>query len=135
MMQMTDNEKMDNKMRWVSIIIMFFVWYLLRNDRMFPLYGMSIQIVTLGSMEWFYICHWFGKAPITILQFIGIMAPMCGITILANMVSILHNWIAFILFLGIDFVLTIAIQLLDKEVRQQLRSSSIVKRYCPKLFM
>lgn len=70
-MLMTGHEKQDNRIRETATAAMLGMMLLMREDRLFVLYGLCAQtILETGSKYWF-VCRWMKKAPIPLKVYLG----------------------------------------------------------------
>lgn len=71
LLQMTENEKKDNRCREISIVLMFLVFVLYRDHPLFAVYGLSIQTLTESVSKYVLVCKWLGKPPVSVGTFIS----------------------------------------------------------------
>lgn len=69
LMQMTGNEKTDNRFRWIAILGMVAVMFLSSRDRLFVLYGLCAQTTIEAVGKYLYVCHWMEEPPVGIAQY------------------------------------------------------------------
>ena len=62
-LQMTGNEKIDNRIRASALAVMGAVMLLTRTDPWFVLYGLCAQVSLEAAAKYIYICRWMKKAP------------------------------------------------------------------------
>ncbi len=62
-LQMTGNEKMDNRIRLCALGIMAAVMLLTVKDSYFVLYGLCTQVAVEAVAKYVYICRWMKRAP------------------------------------------------------------------------
>ena len=62
-LQMTGNEKTDNRIRACALAIMGAVMVLTHSDPWFVLYGLCTQIALEAVAKYIYICRWMKQAP------------------------------------------------------------------------
>ena len=63
-LQMTGNEKMDNRCRAGALLVMLAVMVLTIQDSYFVLYGLCAQIASEAVAKYIYVCCWMKKAPV-----------------------------------------------------------------------
>ena len=68
-LQMTGNEKTDNRIRFLALLGMGAVMLLTRSDAYFVLYGLCFQVAAEAAAKYLYICRWMTKAPTGILTY------------------------------------------------------------------
>ena len=69
-LQMTGNEKTDNRIRFWALIGMGAVMLLTRSDAYFVLYGLCFQVAAEAAAKYVYICRWMKKAPTGLLTYV-----------------------------------------------------------------
>ena len=62
-LQMTGNEKTDNRIRACALVLMGLVMLLTLSDRYFVLYGLCAQVAAEAAVKYFYICRWMKRSP------------------------------------------------------------------------
>ena len=62
-LQMTGNEKTDNRIRAWALVLMGLVMLLTRSDRYFVLYGLCAQVAAEAAVKYIYICRWMKQSP------------------------------------------------------------------------
>jgi len=70
LMQMTENEKQDNRCREIAILAMIMVFIIFRKNSLFALYGLCIQTFMESVSKYIFVCKWLGKSPIRIKTYI-----------------------------------------------------------------
>lgn len=68
-LQMTGNEKTDNRIRFWALIGMGAVMLLTRADAYFVLYGLCVQVAAEAAAKYIYICRWMKRAPTGLLTY------------------------------------------------------------------
>ncbi len=71
LMQMTDHEKEDNRCREGSIAVMFLVFFLLRRNPLFTLYGLAVQTLLEAASKYIFVCHTMKQAPVRTRTYLG----------------------------------------------------------------
>ena len=67
-LQMTGNEKTDNRIRAGALVIMAIVVLTLRS-KWSVLIGLCVQVAVEAAVKYFYICRWMKKAPTGLLTY------------------------------------------------------------------
>lgn len=62
-LQMTGNEKNDNRIRAWALGLMGLVMLLTRRDHYFVLYGLCVQVAAEAAAKYFFISRWMKRAP------------------------------------------------------------------------
>lgn len=121
LMQMTNNEAIDNMIRWGSVGVMILTWILLRNNSMFALIGMTVQVALEGVLKYGYVCYWFKRMPISIIRYVVMWMPITFSSILVKYCFAFQNDVAKVLFSVIIVAfLSIGIELTDKNMRNKI---------------
>lgn len=120
LMQMTGQEKTENHMRWITIALMFFVWFVMRENRFFAIYGLCAQAISEGLIKYFFVCRWFKKAPISIWRYGLLWLPAIIICISIHLLKLSENYLALFLSCGLCFISTGFILIMQEDVRHQL---------------
>lgn len=63
-LQMTGNEKMDNKCRETALIAMIVIMAVAYKSSYFVLYGLCGQVAIEAVLKYRYVCKWMGKSPV-----------------------------------------------------------------------
>ena len=117
---MTGCEKVENRLRWSTVGIMFLVMILMRHNRLFALYGMCTQALSEGILKYIYVRRWFKIPPVPIWQQILLWIPSLAISAIAVLCKISTSFIAIIPAVICAVVLSSAIELCDKEIRNKV---------------
>ena len=64
LMQMTGNERMDNRCREAAVLLMILIFALMRKDPLFALYGLGVQTLAESVSKYICVCRWLKKAPV-----------------------------------------------------------------------
>lgn len=79
-LQMTGNEKTDNRIRATALAVMGVVMLLTRSDPWFVLYGLCSQVALEATVKYLYICRWMKRAPTDLWTYIKWwILPTCAI--------------------------------------------------------
>lgn len=119
LMQMTGQEKTENHMRWITIALMFIVWFAMRENRFFAIYGLCAQAILEGFLKYFYVCRWLKKAPISIWRYGLLWFPAIIICVSTHLLNLSENYLALFLSCGLCFVTTGFILIMHKDIRCQ----------------
>lgn len=117
MLQMTGSERVCNRNQWVSIGGMVLVWILLRKEPLFAVYGLCVQAVIEGGMNYYAVCKWFGRNIIPIKNYILLWLPGLIIRIMADLAGWQYSFIAFILSTGIVLLWNVAFAMCDPMIK------------------
>lgn len=120
-LQMTGNEKIATINQWISIIVMAVSWLVLHNSTYFVVYGLCIQAVVEGILEYITICLWMKRFVVSPQQFLKLWAPIVIISIFVNFVHLNNSFIALAISVLIIGVINVIIAANDKMVRESLQ--------------
>lgn len=70
-LQMTGNEKPDNRCREYALLAMVVIMVLTRKDAYFVLYGLCTQVGLEAVGKYSYMCRWMAKSPVTLLRYLS----------------------------------------------------------------
>ena len=70
-LQMTGNEKTDNRLRAGSLVLMVLVMALTIKSDYFVLYGLCAEVSAEAIAKYIYICRWMKRAPVGVLAYAG----------------------------------------------------------------
>ena len=66
LMQMTENEKNDNRFREVALVIMVLIFVAMRKNPFFVLYGLCAQTAIESVGKFVFISRWMGGTPVRV---------------------------------------------------------------------
>lgn len=116
-LQMTGSEQVCNRNQWVSIGGMILVWILLRKEPLFAVYGLCVQAVIEGGMNYYAVCKWFGRNIIPIKNYILLWLPGLIIRIMADLAGWQYSFIAFVLSTGVVLLWNVAFAMCDPMIK------------------
>ncbi len=70
LMQMTGNERMDNRCRELAILMMFIIFFVMHKNPFFALYGLAIQVLIESVSKYIFVCRWMEKAPVRLCTYL-----------------------------------------------------------------
>lgn len=113
-MQMTGQEKKDNKYRELAVLVMVGVMVVLSKNRMFVLYGLCAQTAIEAVGKFLSVFNWMGKSPATIKTYISGWIPPAIAVILAKLLQ-LQTFYAMIILSGCVCAIGFVVELRSKE--------------------
>lgn len=114
-MQMTGNEKKDNRYREIAIIAMVIVMVLFSGHRFFVLYGLCVQTAIESVGKYIFVCRWMEKAPMNFVQYMKWwIVPICAILLSVTMRLQNSFWNMILFALGV-FVSSVILGWKGKE--------------------
>ena len=104
-MQMTGNEKTDNRCREISLLIMAAAMVIFRHDKLFVLYGLCIQSASEAIGKYLFVCRWMKKPPVRMTTYLKWWI-IPGIVIVGVRLSEIENsYIWMLIFAGMVFAI------------------------------
>ncbi|MBM6853381.1 hypothetical protein H6B11_04265 [Mediterraneibacter glycyrrhizinilyticus] len=70
LMQMTGNERLDNRCREAAVLFMLIIFVLMRRDPLFALYGLAAQTLTESVSKYIFVCRWLEKEPVRLSTYL-----------------------------------------------------------------
>lgn len=113
-MQMTGQEKKDNKYRELAAAAMIGVMVMLSKNRMFVLYGLCAQTMIEAVGKYLYVFNWMGKSPVTIKTYISGWTPPAIAVILAKLLQ-LQTFYAMLIFSGCVCAIGFVVELRSQD--------------------
>jgi len=119
-LQMTGNEKICNRNQWISIGIMIAAWLVLHKLPLFAIYGIWVQAVTEGVMNYFSVCKWFGKLVVPLKDYILLWGPVVGVRIAVDALKLTYSFPALIIGVLAVFMWNLFFAYQDKMVKASI---------------
>lgn len=69
-MQMTGSERKDNLLRETALAVMFVVFFAMRKNPYFVLYGLCAQTAIEAGGKFIYVSRWMRQAPVSVPEYI-----------------------------------------------------------------
>lgn len=120
-LQMTGNEKIATINQWISIATMVVSWLLLHNSTYFVIYGLCIQALIEGFLEYLTICLWMKRFVVSPQQFLKLWMPIVTISILVKMGNFENSFVLLAVSVFTVGIINAVIALNDKMVRDSLQ--------------
>ncbi len=70
-LQMTGNEKEDNRFRFTALVAMVLIMLVTRKDSYFVLYGLCGQVALEAIMKFKQVCKWMEQSPVKLVQYLS----------------------------------------------------------------
>ncbi|WP_288619164.1 lipopolysaccharide biosynthesis protein [uncultured Eubacterium sp.] len=122
-LQMTGNEKKDNRYREIALAVMVVVMIIFRNDSLFVLYGLCAQALLEEIMKYYCVSKWMGRSPVKVKTYASWwICPGIAIAV----IYIFHlekSFLYMILMTGIVFVIGTV-----SEVRKEGGVKEMIKK-------
>lgn len=122
LMQMTGNERMDNRCREAAILLMILIFALMRKDPLFALYGLGVQTLAESVSKYIFVCRWLKKAPVgfyTYLKWWILPATVIGVS---RFMHWQNSLVMMIVVAGIVFCIQLVMELKkEKGLRHMIQ--------------
>ena len=122
LLQMTGMERVDNMIKITTIVVMVGVWWLFRADPMFTLYGLCVQAVLETLTKYFICARWMGRFPVSIVRYAVMWLPVAVVVGTVQLLPIQRNIGWMIVSTALVFILTVAVELIDRDVRRAMKA-------------
>lgn len=96
-LQMTGNEHVCNRNQWISIIIMIISWILLRKEILFAVFGLCIQNIVQGILNYYSASHWLGKNVVPLKNCILLWGPIIIVRIIVDTMGFQFSYLALVI--------------------------------------
>lgn len=104
LMQMTGNEHWDNRFREIALACMFCIFFILRENTFFVLYGLCIQAIIENTGKMIFVSRWMGGLPMKLTQYLKLWL-LPGIMIwLAYIFDLQQSFLAMFCMAGFTFI-------------------------------
>lgn len=114
-LQMTGNEKRDNRCRELSLAVMFLTMFLFRQDQLFVLYGLCVQAAVEAGCKYVCVCRWMKDTPVGIETYLKWwILPIISI-ICAYILHLNDSFLWMFLIAGLLFVMTMLLELKNED--------------------
>lgn len=114
-LQMTGNEKMDNRIRLYALVLMAAVMVLTARDAYFVLYGLCVQVAAEAAAKYVYICRWMKRSPTGLGSYLLWWLLPCGAIGAAYLLGVNDSFWMMVLFAGAVFAVSGMIELRRPE--------------------
>lgn len=114
-LQMTGNEKMDNRIRLYALVLMAAVMVLTARDAYFVLYGLCVQVAAEAAAKYVYICRWMKRAPTGLGSYLLWWLLPSGAIGAAYLLGVNDSFWMMVLFAGAVFAVSGLIELRRPE--------------------
>ena len=114
-LQMTGHEKIDNRIRGCSLVLMAAVMILTVKSDYFVLCGLCAEISVEAVAKYIYICRWMKRAPVGVVTYTGWwLLPVAGIAA-AYLLKVNDSFLMMALLAGAVFAVSGIRELNDPE--------------------
>jgi len=114
-LQMTGNEKKDNRIRAWALVLMGAVMLLTAADAYFVLYGLCVQVAAEAAVKYVYICRWMKRAPTGFLTYIRWWLLPAAAIAAAYLLGVNDSFLMMVLLAGLVFAVSGLRELRDPE--------------------
>ena len=105
-LQMTGNEKMDNRCREGALVGMLIIMFLTHKDSYFVLYGLCGEVALEAMAKYVYICYWMKKAPVSWRKYLSWWLLPCIVICLTYILKLQNSFIAMVGTAGCVFAVS-----------------------------
>lgn len=121
-LQMTGNEKMDNRCRELSLIVMVVTMILFGHDKLFVLYGLCTQAAFEAICKYAYVCKYMKKSPVSLFTYLKWWILPVAAIVAAYILKLQDSFLWMVIFAGTVFVITGV-----TELKQENGLSAMIK--------
>lgn len=107
-LQMTENEKTDNRCRETAVILMCLVYAVFHRRKMFAVFGICIQTLTEAAGKFVMLCRIWGRLPEPFFKYISRWAAPGILILAARVFRLQYSWATMIGMCGAAFLLQLA---------------------------
>lgn len=111
LLQMSGNEKTDNRCRIVSIFIMFAAFIILRENSLFVIYGLCIQRICESVSKYIFVCRWMEQMPVNPLVYAGWWLLPGAAIALTYIFQLQESFWIMLLMAGTVFIIQVVMEL------------------------
>ena len=102
-LQMTGNEKRDNRCRLLALGVMGVVMVLTIQDSYFVLYGLCVQVALEAAAKYRCVCRWMGQSPVSLTTYLKWWVLPCVLIGLSRMLGLGEGFLWMVLMAGTAF--------------------------------
>ncbi len=121
LLQMTGSERICNINQWISIGIMVCTWFILKSNPLFAVFGLAVQALSEGLLQYYAVCKWFKKLVIPVKNFIVMWAPIVIVRLAAEFGGWQESLLAMLLSVVAVFICNSLIALRDPMVKETIK--------------
>lgn len=122
LLQMMDKENEDNTIRSITLFIMIAILIIMRKNRYFALYGMCAQVLIENIVKYIRISKHLKQMPISTFNYLVLWIPMLIGILFVGLLNLNNSIIMLIILMPLIAILTLIIQLTNKNVRYMVLS-------------
>lgn len=97
-LQMTGHEKMDNRCREYSLIVMIAAMVLCSHDRLFVLYGLCAQAAFEAVGKYIVVCKWMKKPPVRIGTYMKWWVVPGIVIVVVSLMQLQNSFLCMVVF-------------------------------------
>lgn len=94
LLQMSGNEHICNRNQWLSIAAMAITWIIFKDEFFFAIFGLCVQSLVQGILNYYSMCRWFGHNVIPVTNYILIWMPVVILKVLVSYMNLERSYIA-----------------------------------------
>ncbi len=103
-LQMTGNEKEDNRFRRTALVIMVLIMVATRKDSYFVLYGLCGQVALEAIMKFNHVCKWMEQTPVKLAQYLSWWSVPAVVVFVTYFLGVQDSFIAMVIAAILVFV-------------------------------
>ena len=115
-LQMTGNEKMDNRCREIALLLMVVIMLLTRKHSYFVLFGLCGQVGIEAIAKYSYVCKWMEHSPVNLQTYLKWWAVPCVLIVLTYVLKLQTSFIGMAVMAAITFSVRLVQEMGNKEM-------------------
>lgn len=115
-LQMTGNEKMDNRCREMALLLMVGIMLLTRKHSYFVLFGLCGQVGIEAIAKYSYVCKWLESSPVKLKTYLKWWAVPCALIAITYALKLQNSFIGMVVMAAIAFGVLLVQELGNKEM-------------------
>ena len=115
-LQMTENEKMDNRCREFALAAMVVIMLVTCHNSYFVLFGLCGQVGIEAIAKYRYVCKWMENSPVKLKTYLKWWAVPCCLIVVTYLLKIQTSMVGMILMAAIAFGVLLVQELGNKEM-------------------
>ncbi|MCQ2443117.1 MAG: hypothetical protein MJ077_08450 [Oscillospiraceae bacterium] len=122
LMQMTGNERWDNRFREMALLGMLVVFFALRKNPFFVLYGLCAQTILENTGKLLFILRWMGGLPLPLMTYLRFWVLPVAMIGTAYGFHLQSSLIGMVLFSGFTFFVNLLMQMKQENLLEALKN-------------
>lgn len=122
-LQMTGNEREDNRCRMTALTVMLLIMFATRKDSYFVLYGLCGQVALEAAIKFNHVRKWMGKSPVNLLQYLSWWLIPGAVVAVTYAMGLQHSFIAMVIAALAVFAVGLLQEIKRKDLMQVFRKT------------